>query len=509
MNMRTPTNVSLHRALFELYQKAEQTPLESQASIASDAAKLTSLLSACDRDLAVAKRYERLIALSQKHSVYRAANATPNQSAARRVKKLPIVLTSINPFSRANLQMRCVLKWQSLGFEVFSFNHYSETSSLTYLGIKQKNIIRLRDGEAGIELHGKPVPKIKAILNHALEEFDTDILLVNSDLYPAALNANFVNAWQRAGQTLGLTRKDVLAIDAPATNLTQAHYRGGLDAFLIPRPLLRAMTSKLSALEISERMCFGIVGWDYLFGALMRAHFGGAFIDSGLLLHEFHNPTYDEIAEFKHYTPAMQSLGCLGGNDFTGIARSFAKSISLSCVENSGYADLAGASENWRPRDLHEEEEGLLAHLTKLAPQLIYALELPYLRQVIQAIALRDDLTFSDLSVWLSDIEPNRKFAHLLLLFTLYINLRADQCETLTKRYPANQKHATVITELRQETADNPRLQRLKIAQIFCTEFADESIFNPVLFNFLVLSCDNEAERSLMSEIKSFYLGAR
>lgn len=491
----------LHRRLFDLYQTActARTPEGSDLYGALETIAQDSAARSDPRVAELIERYRRLLTLALK-----GADAA-DQSPDIRKSKLPVVLTSINPFSRAELQVQCLKQWKALGFEVYTLNHGAEMKALNDAGIGDSDIIQLGVEETGQDLFGKPMPRIRAVLNRAYARFDRDILIVNSDLYPAASDSSFIDIWRQSGDALALTRQEVLSIDSPVRRIWQP-YRGGLDAFLLSYANLGKLRDELSLFPVSNRMCFGIVGWDYLMGALLKTRLGGTFLDSQVLLHEMHRPTYSNVDEFKHYLAAMQALGVGLYQDHTAAATEFSQQIDASCQKNltvGGQTALQALLYKDPTPQENDPELGYLKELEKRAPQLVHAFGYSYVASATKALASRK-VAFSELIIKFPDAEKKRSFSHIFLLFTLLLPVRNNEGFLITQSYPKGNKHAEAIQVIRQNTANDPDLRRLELAKLFCIELIDYGIFNPRLFNVLALSCENDAERTLLSEIKNF-----
>lgn len=498
---------ALHGRLFKLYETAAEgdntTPsillgeLENLAEQAS-----VSGLANCD---ALIARYRRLITLASK---------TPRTAAPKPVaaqpdpEQLPLVLTSINPFGRGELQLRCFRKWLDLGFDAYTCNHGVEMEALTGLGIPADRIIQLGDHETGMDLFKKPVPKIRAVLARAEAMFDKDLLLVNSDLFPAAPDTGFLDIWRQTGDTLALTRAEVMSLDHAVDRVCRP-YRGGLDAFLLPRPQLEKLLRDLELFPVSNRMCFGIVGWDYFVGAMLERRLKGTFTDSRVLLHEMHQPTYSNVDEFTHYLTSVHALGVGVGKNYVDTVAEYAAEIDRICGDN----DRKLPPEDLQP-DLPSGEDrmdaaqqALLEELQAKAPALVHTLGRSYVAALIMGVAARPLASFGDLVGQVQDSEYKRQFAQLLLFMILIVRLRPGRYEDATQEYPKGNMHAAALRMIRDNTVNNPDLRRLEVAKLFCTEAVDYKIFNPRLFNALALYCENDSERALISEIRTYFTG--
>lgn len=108
----------------------------------------------------------------------------------------PVVVTSINPFSRLTHQMRCFQAWTALGFDVHSINTKAEIKELTAAGLPEEAILNVKKRETGAVDYGKAVPRIRPLLNRLQLMYpQSPIVLVNSDIYPAIRDTGFVTAY--------------------------------------------------------------------------------------------------------------------------------------------------------------------------------------------------------------------------------------------------------------------------------------------------------------------------
>lgn len=501
---------ALHGRLFTLYQDAVSAaaeggdaPLSELDSLADQAAR-----SGLESSESLITRYRRLISLAAQTPRTVRADQGVAELPAPDPDELPLVLTSINPFGRGALQLRCFLKWLELGFDAYTCNHGVEMEALLELGVPKDRIIQLGDHETGKDLFKKPVPRIRAVLARAEAMFDKDLLLVNSDLYPAVQDTSFLTVWRKTGDVLALTRAEVMSLDHAVERVCRP-YRGGLDAFLMPRVTLKKLLEDLQLFPVSNRMCFGIVGWDYFVGALLERRLKGTFVDSRILLHEMHQPTYSDVNEFTHYLASVQALGIGVGKDFVDTVHEYSLEIDKICSKNA----LELPPEDLQPdltsgeEVMTEEQRALLDELLEKAPAMVYAFGRPYVAALIVGVADRTHASFSDLTGQIQEKEYKRHFAQILLFFVLVLRLRPGAYTDFTQEYPKGNMHAAAVRMIRDNTRENPDLRRLEVAKLFCTEAANYKIFNPRLFNALALSCENDGERALVSEIRNFITG--
>lgn len=484
---------ALNSALFDVYDAARtgaapEAVLDRFGALAAAAGRAGE-----GRQGDLVDRYRQLLRLS--------LPPQPQTAAAAAAETRPVVLTTLNPFGRLDLQLRCFRRWQALGFEVFTCNHSRETEALVAAGLPPEAIVTLAEDETGAALHGKPVPKVQAVLRHAHGRFGRDLLLVNSDLYPAAETAAFLTGWRRAGTVLGLTRQEVLSIDHPVARLHQP-YRGGIDAFWLPKDRLGLLIDTLAVFPVSDRMCFGIVGWDFFLGAVLLDRLGGTIADSHVLWHEMHRPTYDEIGEFAHYVPAMQALGIGPELEMSALGAAFAAQIDALC-QSHGATGTDPALAAVPPAPTEGPVAAASAQLAAAVPQTVGVFGPDHIAAAAAALAAGEGVDLATLIARLPDPEVKRAFAHVLVLGCLALWLWPGAPAQIRDRYPPGNRHGDALRFALTATEGQPDLRRLEIAKLFVIDLAAYGIFNPRLYNVLALSAENAAERRLLTELRA------
>lgn len=493
--------------LLGLYLRVSSGAVDTLEEIESSLAPMTQQAVGSEKLEGLLGRYKELILLAYGSSPagleYKAgAVLKPSQPQV----KLPIVVTSVNPFKRTEMQKLCFDKWSALGFEIYTVNHHSEVGALKALGILDHQIIEIDDEQTGLALHGKPMPRILSVIELCAVRFDRGLLLVNSDLYPAVNDTVFLETWQNVAPAVGLTRQDVQKLDyfVPASS---APYRQGLDAFYLGYDALHDVLAAARLYKASERMCFGIVGWDFFMGALLKTSFKGTFLDSGFLLHEKHQQTYSDVEEFAHYLTAMQAMGFGIGKDHILAASEMHSNIVATCSENMAHclpADLAA-----RPHDrpLPEICEAVFRQLETRAPTIIHVLGRDKVLGLLSFVHERPDLDISNVLEELPPSEMLRAFGHVLLILVMFIQLRSEGSSNLTSTYPAGNMHAEAVRIIRKNTTEDWPMRRFEIAKLFAIELSTYGVFSHKLMDFLALSCENESERALVTLVKEFVTG--
>ena len=243
-----------------------------------------------------------------------------------------LVVTSLNPFSSLDYQLECFESWKRAGFDAKTCNTQSEAESLISSGLKKSDICDLEVADSGAALFGKPLPRIQPLLQNLESERENDFfLLTNADIYPATRSSTIVKFWSEHAPALALTREETHDLSAHAFD-SASPYRGGLDTFFFNRSSLRKVNELLSKTIAAPRMSFGIPGWDYLLGAcLLVPEVRGKIVDSQVLLHQSHRPTYGSMEEFAHYVQDLRRFGLVKAKDPAQAAEEFACVIESSC----------------------------------------------------------------------------------------------------------------------------------------------------------------------------------
>ena len=424
---------------------------------------------------------------------------------------LPVVVTSLNPFGRLDQQLRCFAAWKALGFETLTFNVADEMERLREAGVAEADMLPATLPETGQALFGKPVPRVAALLARLAQRHSgRPVVLTNSDIFPAATGPGFVWQWLDSAPALALTREETLFMaEYTATSVTP--YRGGLDAFVMRPEALRRILRVLADLPVAQRMCFGIPGWDFLLGAIIRhPDLGGAIHDGGLLLHVSHPTTYSDVSEFAHYLPAMQALTGVAAGTAADAAHLFHCQIVADCQAGFGLRRTVKAAFFRPPLSDRRVSPGALRlarRFLALAPPLRWSLNLAVLARMIDSLRDTPQPEFPTLAALLATEGAPVQMQHLLAACVLCLMCRENSATT--PDYPPGNLHAPALAMVLRNTAGDPEARRIEIARLFCTELACYRIFNPRLFNWLALSCRNDDERALLGCIRAHAPSAR
>ena len=421
-----------------------------------------------------------------------------------------VAFTSINPFGRTQLQLTCFAAWKRLGVEVRTLNSAREKAKLLELGLGEDDILEIDSRETGAMFFGKPVPSITALFERADREFNgCQLVIVNSDIYPAARNADFIGAYLELAPALALTREEVGALDRPPARPSNP-YRGGLDTFVFKPWAVKLMAERLAVWGSSERMAFGVPGWDFLVGSqIIDSSIGGRIMDGPMLLHVSHPQTYSDINEFGHFIAAMKALGAVTSDTVAEAAEEFAQKIRRFCLDQvpesrrvwACYyrAPSAGGLPSDRAMELAREITETvvwarwnypLAELARFADERMAAPK-PDLAAACGFFCRHPHYPF--------------QFSETLLAFLFEFRCARRHERAITARYPQGNLHGEAVKAIQRTHASNPDRLRVMLTRLFCEELLYYDIFNVRLCDWLALNCENEDERALLSKVQSIW----
>lgn len=428
----------------------------------------------------------------------------------------PVVVTSINPFGRLGLQKRCLEAWAALGFAVRTANNAAEAERLVAAGLSAEAILPVREGDTGAAIHGKPIPRIAPLLKRMEAEFPgRAVVLVNSDIYPATREGEVLRLWLAQAPAVALTREDCDLLENHGFS-GHAPYRNGLDAFAFRPEGLAALNRELKRFPVAWRMCFGIPGWDFLIGAIVRsAAVGGRIFDGALLLHETHPATYADVSEFVHYIPAMTALGATKGTTAESAAYEFYQTILAECRGAQEQAAAVRAMYYRRvppPGPASERARLVCLGLAGLAPFVRWNYDFSAMR--ILADRQLADGEGGPAGEADGGLERVRRFfasgsglAHAFaeeLLAALFLLLLENRQAPPAAAHADPAGHARTLEAALRRAGIDPARRRLALARVFADGLVLENVFNPRLYNVLALSCGNDHERAILARIRSF-----
>jgi hypothetical protein len=413
-----------------------------------------------------------------------------------------LVITSVNPYAKIESQRVCFNAWKALGYEIVSFNSESERKILLDHGFEAENLCLIELSETAVGLFGKQIPRILPLLNRACGLLYDSYILTNSDIFPAHRKpiSSFLASLNNC---IALTRNECVYL--PNNKYTdKSPYRGGLDTFCFSRQGLINIFNKLINEDVSERMTFGIPGWDYFLGHII-IHSGGLIMDGEVLLHESHQTSYGKIDEFQFYVDVMVKSGKYNATGVNEVASEFARNISFHCEAN-------------------ERKSVLLKRLYYSAPILskseLYDGDVLTVLNEVEKVALRFDLDIKITETLRGFVKSQLKGtswaaaeayrrnemqglpiiqASLNLLLTQLIIKKILNKLHVSYLYPEGNMHGVALRQIIQNTHGMERMHYL--IGLFCSELAEHNVFNKELYKYFVLSADSQRKLSSCASI--------
>lgn len=417
----------------------------------------------------------------------------------------PRVATTINPFGDVAHQARCFAAWRALGFAPLTFNTEKEASSLVATGLfAASDVLVLAEEDTGKALHGKAIPRVLPALERLVEDApERPVILANADIYPALRDDTIMRLWLAEAPALALTREDCALIEAHSI-LDSQPYRNGLDVFVFRPGVLAEVVGALARYPVSQRMCFGIPGWDFLLGAIVRSPaIGGQIMDSAVLLHEIHRQTYDDVAEFAHYVPAMAALGETGaaGDSAADAAYAFHQRIVAECAAGDTRAALVRAMFYAPPRPPAVPGTAARRIALDLAERIAF-IGWNYDFDALTALAQRQIATAAPFErtrrFFRTGAGPEHAFAEELAATLFQLSCRAPVAATVRARDAAPPEGLATILD---NTAEDSPLRTERLAILFGELLVERGEFSLLLHDYLALACPNAASRTLLRDI--------
>lgn len=418
------------------------------------------------------------------------------------------VATSINPFSRAEHQVRCFKRWLSLGFVAKTFNVTAEADRLEALGVPKSAICVIADQDTAVEQVGKPLPRVAPIISYVANTVNPGhLLLVNSDIYPAIRSSRIVDGLSAIAGALALTREECHSVEAYQYG-TSIPYRGGLDVFYLNREKLRKLNAMLEARDVSQRMTFGVPGWDYFMGALILSQdIGGRIMDGAVFLHPSHETTYASVSELRHYLADLRQLGVSTSDDPVVAASEFAQRINTESALAAPFADYLRRAyfvptPTWEVPRPADEGRQVFATLAEAAPLLMRHQREPIVSSLAAKCISSGALDYlSGTSLFVTGTTYSLKFPQMLALICFYALCRARHGgEQFSLVYPRGNLHGKAVQMILDATINSLDARKFMLAELFAQELIRHNIFNKELFKYLALSCGNSSERRLLEE---------
>ncbi len=416
------------------------------------------------------------------------------------------IITTINPHSKIELQKNCFEKWKEIGYIPYSYNVDAEKEMLLSAGLDHSDIINVKDEDTSIELNGKKIPRILPLLKDALNRGHSYYLLTNSDIYPAHNNVAS-NAFSSIAASFIFTRKECFNIYSDKFHHDN-YYRGGLDVFWFSREELLSVVNKLSCYEASERMTFGVPGWDFFLAHILCTYFNTPILDGGIFLHPTHETTYSSISEFECFAQEMQKSKKYENRDHISLAAEFANLIEDKCENSKEYSNLIkvmlykndhsecvnSVFENCRVKDVAGKYS---YHLDSL--QIKSMLCLDTIVSIIDADF--NSNKWHSLNFLIDKYNTNNcyKIKYLQIMLLELLRKVRDDNNKLTTIYPKGNKHNLSMRNISAiKSADE---KERNVFNLVASELLDYGIINKNLLKYLGSCLKNRDEQKLFHRI--------
>jgi hypothetical protein len=416
-----------------------------------------------------------------------------------------LVITSVNPYAKIESQRVCFNAWKALGYDIVSFNSESERNILLDHGFEAENLCLIELSETAAGFLGKQIPRILPLLNRACGLSYDSYILTNSDIFPAHRKpiSSFLVSLNNC---IALTRNECVYL--PNNKYTdKSPYRGGLDIFCFSRQGLTNIFNKLKSESVSERMTFGIPGWDYFLGHMIIQS-GGLIMDGEVLLHESHQTSYGKIDEFQFYADVMVKSGKYKAEGVNEIAAEFAGNILFHCEVNERYSTLLKRLNYRTPvfnkcKKYDDDLAAVLKEVVNVALNLNIDIKI--------TASLKGFVKSQSKGISWAAAEAYRKnemqgvpiiqASFILLLIQLIIKKLSNKFH-VSYVYQSGNMHGVALRQIIQNTHGMERMHYL--LGLFCSELAEHNIFNKELYKYFVLSADSQRKLSSCASILTF-----
>lgn len=415
-----------------------------------------------------------------------------------------LVATSINPYSKIEYQKLCFNKWKSSGVKVKTFNTKKECEVLLQLGFDRLEIEEIDVSESGLDLFGKEMPRIMPILERLRREGFNNIILVNSDIYPS-VNADPSLLISKFGDLVCLTRNE--CVDVGCHQYIDSNpYRGGLDIFFFTNHGLDLVTKKLLVSDVASRMTFGIPGWDYYLAHFMLQINENAILDSEVFLHQSHKTTYATIDDFSYYAERMIKSGVYQAKAAVDLASEFKRYINKIADKNRDKSILLkklfySPSRSDIKLTATQEDIKILERIRTQIELVGFNIKnnkklLSFVRSQYVGINWASGYSYGQ-AEFRTENERVRFLLSILLMLILKDHFGQN---SFTYAYPIGNLHGVALKQILTNTSGNEQYNY--ILGLFSAEIVDYNIFNPYLFNYIVMSSITSRELKICSEIK-------
>jgi hypothetical protein len=417
-----------------------------------------------------------------------------------------LVATTINPYKSLGWQLKCYDSFKSSGHEIASFNYISEIKDLQ--GAREDiNVIELKQNEVGLREYGKPLAKILSVLRRMRDvENKNYYILINSDIYYTGRKA-CTSAILNDCDAAALTRSDFYLY--PNINSLNP-YRGGLDIFLFSRSGLLSTIDHLRRLvdnKCLDQLAFGIPGWDYLIGSIIRHNLGGKILDAdNLFLHFIHPKTYnDDLEEFRDVASYLAAQSIVSTAEPQKAASEFVEIINGECELNSHLSTMLShiffnpKSNIFSVKNSNQLHLGI--DIMEMLVELYSKSDSVATLKLFKALSSSSSINFRELFANIASSPSfHLKISQLILMASVLLQCGISK-NSFTTEYPLGNSHRACLDNIQK--LDNREEKNYYLTELFYAELLQDSIFNRNLFEYIVcIQTDKRLVRLLSSQLK-------
>lgn len=416
-----------------------------------------------------------------------------------------LVVTTINPYAKLAYQKQCLEKWKDIGYDVRTYNNKDEKNILLEKGFDSVDIIEISKEETAFDLIGKPIPRVLAILNKASHYHGNNIILVNSDIYPACNNKAtlFLSS---VSNNIALTRKECLDMTGMQyTGDLITSYQGGLDIFFFTVDVLKKILCRLTGNAVAEMMTFGMPGWDFFLAHIMTSYYNGTVMDSEIFFHKSHTTTYGDVRkEVGLFMGELIKSKMYRSSSANDVLVEFSEKIKNDCKNNSRYSKQLKIACFVRPKDssISIQDDFIKSTLSSFNELLSkFNIEINYSQKEIKSISYYQffNSSWEDSLHCYNSILDKECFFNGYCILVLLLICRSD-CMDFTSEYPKNSLHNKSVEQIVSNKLDD-KTRLMYVMRLFCSELINYSIFNKNLFKYIVLSANTPRSLQLCRAI--------
>jgi len=189
-------------------------------------------------------------------------------------------------------------------------------------------------------------------------------------------------------------------------------------------------------------------------------------------------------------------------------AAAFSKIIHQACdaeTRNTQIAKMMYFTPVANVVEIGTESYQISQLLARYTPSTVWHGKQAYIASLANRMLSGDSRNFPRaVSFFAVNPDPQYRFNQVLaaILFSLLCQVQAKVGKP-TSKYPKGNLHAKAVQGILDGYSPGSGYRRLDFAQLFGAELIEHRIFNPRLYKYLVLCCETELERSLITEIST------